>query len=143
MAEPEAVDRLERDAGIGRGAAHLDAEFLLGTRSECIGADGLAGFGAAKLQHAPPGRLLAEVMIEGDGAVDLGAGQVQRLGDQRHGGFRHATERLLQFVQDGEDGALHKRFAGDDFASALSVPSFVSRHAQLLYPRLENEKKTA
>ena len=57
-AVPEAVDRLERDAAIGRGAAQLDAEFLLGMRSECIGAHGLAGFGAAELQHMPPRRLL-------------------------------------------------------------------------------------
>ena len=43
MAKPEAIDGLERDAGVSRGAAHLDAEFLLGASGESIAAGGLAG----------------------------------------------------------------------------------------------------
>ena len=141
VAEPEAIDRLERDAGVGRGAAHLDAEPLLGACGESIAAGRLTGFGAAELQHAPSRRLLAEVVIERDGAVDLGAGEVERLGDQRHGRLGNAAECLLQSVQDGEGGALHMRLLGDDFAGALDVPSFVSMHAQLPSSRLEDEKK--
>ena len=74
--------------------------------------------------------------------MDLGAGEIERLGDQRHGRFRHAAEGLLHFVQDGKDGAFHMRLRGDDFACALSVPGFVSMHAQPLYIELENENKT-
>src|SRR5690242_2504421 len=140
MAEPETIDGLERDAGVGRGTAHLHAEFLLGVGCERVAAGGLARFGAAELEHAASRRLLAEVVIEGDGAVDLGAGEIERLRDQRHGCFRHAAERLLHFVQDGKDGAFHVSAAGDDLARALSVPGFVSMHAQPLY--LDSKMKT-
>ena len=80
-------------------------------------------------------------MIERDGAVDLGAGEIEGFRDQRHCRFRHAAERLLQSMQNGEGGALHMRSLGDDFACALNVPWFVSRHAQPFLQRLKNEKK--
>ena len=86
VAEAEAIDGLERHAAVGRGLAHRHAEQALGARGKRIAARGLARLGAAEFQHAPAGRLLAEVMIEGDGAVDLGAGQIERLGNERRGG---------------------------------------------------------
>ena len=46
------------------------------------------------------GRRAAEIVVEGDDAVDLGARQIERLGDQRHGRFGDVAERLLQGVQD-------------------------------------------
>src|SRR5262245_14901422 len=68
MAEPEAIDRLERDAPVERGLAHADAELFLRARGERIAAGCLAGFGAAEFQHAASRRFLAEVVIERDGA---------------------------------------------------------------------------
>ena len=106
MAKPEAIDRLERHAAVERRLAHLDAELLLGARGKRIAAGRLAGFGAAKFEHAPSRRLFAEIVIKGDGAVDLGAGKIKRLGHQRHGRLRHAAERLLQSMQDREGCAL-------------------------------------
>src|SRR5512135_824135 len=140
MTEPEAIDGLEGDAGVGRGAAHLDGKLLSGAGGESIAAGGLTRFGAAELEHVSSRRLFPEVVIEGDGAVDLGAGEIEGFGDQRHCRFRHAAEGLLHFVQDGKDGAFHVRLGGDDFACALSVPGFVSMHAQPLY--IKSKMKT-
>src|SRR5581483_7911000 len=64
-----------------------------------------------------------------DGAVDLRAGKVERLGNQWDCSLWHAAERLLHFVQDRKDCAFHVSAAGDDFARALSGPSFISRHS--------------
>ena len=52
---------------------------------ERVGAQRLAGLGAAELQHVPAGRVVAEIVIEGDDPVHLGAGDVQRRGDHRDG----------------------------------------------------------
>ena len=71
-AQAEAVDRLERDAP-SAWCRPIDAEALAARRGERIAAQRLAGFGAAELQHMPAGRLAAEVVIEGDDAVHLGA----------------------------------------------------------------------
>src|SRR5262249_10198712 len=132
MTEPEAIDRFERDPIVERGAAHLDSELLLGARGKGVAAGSLAGLGAAKFQHAAPERLLLEVMIEGDRAVDLGARQIQRLGDERHYRLRHAAEGLLQCLKDGEGGPLQMTVPRDDFDRAVGVPWFVSWHAQPL-----------
>jgi hypothetical protein len=86
MAEPEAVDGLERHAAIQCGLAKPHAELFLGARCQRVAAGGLAGFGTAKLEHAPAGRLVAEVVIEGHRAIDLGAGKIERFG--HHGGWR-------------------------------------------------------
>ena len=48
--------------------------------------------GAAELDDMAAGRLAAEIMVEGDDAVHLGARQVQRLGDERHRRLRHIAE---------------------------------------------------
>ena len=59
-------------------------------------------------------RLVTEVMIEGDDAMHLRAGEVQRLGDDRHGLCRHVTERGLNAMQDRQQRALAPRVAADD-----------------------------
>ena len=96
MAKPKAIDGLERDAGVRSGLAELHAELLFGERCQSIATCGLAGLGAAKLEHAPAWRLVAEVVIEGHCAVDLGAGQVERLCHHGDGGLRHAAKDVLQ-----------------------------------------------
>ena len=58
VAKSEAIDRLQRDAIVERGFAHRHAEFRFGARGKRIAAGRLAGFGAAKLEHAPSRRLL-------------------------------------------------------------------------------------
>ena len=58
--------------------------------------------------------------------MDLGAGKIKRLGDERHGLFRHAAERLLQSMQNWKGCALHMLQPHDDFARAVGIPWLVS-----------------
>jgi hypothetical protein len=60
----------------------------------------LAGFGAAKFEYMPPGRLVPEVMIESDHAVNFRSRQIQYVGDQRFGFAVDVTEFFLQGVED-------------------------------------------
>jgi hypothetical protein len=46
------------------------------------------------------GRFAAEVVIEGELAVDLRARHIECLRDHRNSRHRHVTERFLQRVQD-------------------------------------------
>jgi hypothetical protein len=69
-------------------------------------------------------------MVEGDGAVDLGAGKVERFGHERHGRLRHAAERLLQSMQDGKGCALQMPIGRDDGGRAFGIPWFVMWNAQ-------------
>ena len=64
-------------------------------RGERIAAGRLAGFGAAQFEHMAAGRRAAEVMIEGDDPMHLGAGDIQGLGNQRFGRFIAVAEVLL------------------------------------------------
>jgi hypothetical protein len=50
------------------------------------------------------GRFAAEVVIERDDAVHIGARKVQRFRDDRHRGFRHAAELVLRGVRIGSSG---------------------------------------
>ena len=121
--------RLERDAPIGRGLAQRDAEPGLRARGERVAARRLAGFGAAELEHVAAGRLAAEVMIEGDDAMDLGAREVERRRDQGHGGLGDIAELLLQRVQDRQHRAIAMPMLGDDLARMLAVPGRVVAHS--------------
>ena len=56
----------------------------LGVLGQRVGADGLAGLRAADPHDPCRGRLLAEVVVEAEHAVDVGAGEVQLVGDDRH-----------------------------------------------------------
>ena len=73
-------------------------------------ADGLAGLGAADMQHVAPGRRATELVIEGHDPMHFGSGEVQRRGDQRLRLQRNAAECRLQRVQDRQRGA----FQADD-----------------------------
>src|SRR5262245_61439810 len=90
VAESEAIDGLKRNAGVWSGLAKLHAKLLLGAHRQSIAPRGLARFGAAKLEHASARGLVAEVVVEGDRAVDLGARQIESLCHHSDGGFRHA-----------------------------------------------------
>ena len=74
-------------------------------RGKRIAAGRLAGLGAAQLEHMAAGGRAAEVMIKGDDPVHLGAGEIQRLGNQRLGRFVDVAERLLQGVQNRQQRA--------------------------------------
>jgi hypothetical protein len=106
------------------------AKLLLGARCERLAAGGLAGFGAAKLEHAPAGGLVAEVVIEGHRAVDLGARKIERLSHHRNLGLGHTAKNMLKCMQNGQGGAILVLMRRDDRARALGVPWLISRHAQ-------------
>ena len=93
-------------------------------RGERIAAGRLAGFGAAQLEHMAAGRLAAEVMIEGDDPMHLGAGDIQGLGNQRFGRFVDVAELLLQGVQNRQQRA----FAIQAFPNALQRDLFIPRN---------------
>ena len=131
-AEPEAVDRFESDAAVGTGLAECHAEARLGLRRKRFAAGGLAGFGAAQLEHVTPRRVFAKVVIEGDDAVDFGARDIQRLGDNRLGGPVDVTERRLQGMKDRQQRAFEALVLGDDPRGFLRAPWFVIRHASRL-----------
>lgn len=126
-AQPEAVDRLQRDAIIGRRLAERHAKFRLGARRERIAARGLTGLRAAQLQHMAAGRLVPEIMIEREDAMDFGARQVERLRHHRNRCLRHVAERLLKGVEDDERRTLLLRMLGDDLGAARLVPRLVNR----------------
>ena len=75
-----------------------------------------------------PGGLAAEIMVEADDAMDLGARQVQRVGDQRHGGRIHIAELLLQRVQDRQQRARHVLPLGDQRLRRARVPMAIAVH---------------
>ena len=65
-----------------------------------VASGGLAGFGAAKLQDVAACGLLAEVVIEGDNAMDFSARNVERFGDDRLDGSIDIPESVLQGMKD-------------------------------------------
>ena len=67
-------------------------------------------------------------MIEGDDAVDLGAGDVQLLGDHRLGGFVDIAELLLQRVQDRQQRAFNALMLPNDLRGSFRAPWFVTWH---------------
>src|SRR5690606_41237290 len=74
-AKAKAIDRLERHRTVVRRFMEVDAEQLLKRVRHLVRAHGLTGFGLAKPQDMPAGRVLAKVGIEGNDARDLGASE--------------------------------------------------------------------
>src|SRR5205085_8417151 len=107
-AETEAIDRLDLDSVVALedGRQRLDAARL-------------AGFGPAELDERPLRRRALEVVIESDDAVHLGAGEVQRLGDERHGRGRDVAKRGLDVVEDRQQRALALLVPAQDLADLI------------------------
>ena len=72
---------------------------------ELFPAHGLTGLGAADLDDVAARRRAAEVGVEGDDAVDFGAGQVQGLGDGLHRLGRNTAQLVLDRVQHRQQRA--------------------------------------
>jgi hypothetical protein len=123
-AEPEAVDRLERDRAVCRGLAQGDARLGFGRRDGRGRTHGLAGFGAAELDHVPPGGLGPEIVIEAHHPVHLGAREVERLGDHRQRSRRHMAEAALHLVQDRQERAFPPGMRCADLAHAARKCGF-------------------
>jgi hypothetical protein len=64
----------------------------------------LTRFGSTKLEHVPARRIVPEIMVECDDAVDLGAGEIESGGDQGDAVLWNATERILKGPQHRQSG---------------------------------------
>ena len=137
-AQAEAIDRLKRDAPSAVVSPNCNAEPRFARAPQARRRRGLAGFGAAELQHVAARGLAAEVVIEGDDAVHLGARDVQRLRDHRLSGFVDVAERLLQGVQNRQQRAFEAPVLGDDLRGSFRAPWFVIRHASAA-PRYKSD----
>ena len=96
----QAVRRFERDRTIRRRLTESGAKSLRQGRRQALAAHGLAGLGAAEFQHMAASRLGAEVVVERPYTINLGARQVERLGDGGQGGVGHMAQRPLQIVEN-------------------------------------------
>ncbi|MCY1544341.1 hypothetical protein D9M68_802180 [compost metagenome] len=83
----------------------IAAQRLARVIGQAVAAHGLARFGPADLQLVARSGFAAEMRIERDDAVDLGAGQVQGLGDGLHRRGRDTAQFVLDRVQHGKQGA--------------------------------------
>ncbi len=96
-AQAQAIHRLQRQV-----AARQPRPRVFG---QGFAADGLAGLGAADANHVAARRLLTEVVVVTDHAVDFGARQVQRRGDRRNRVGRNVAEGVLHLMQHGQQRA--------------------------------------
>jgi len=101
----EAVDRLEGKLSVGRRLVKVHSEFVLGMRGERVGAERLAGLGSTQTHYVLARRRPAKVVVERDYAVNLGAGNIQSLGDERNRPLRHIAQGGLNGVQHFEERA--------------------------------------
>ena len=105
-AEAEAVDRLERDA---RRRWSLPQAVPSRASARATSASQPIDWQASARQSfstCRPAGACAEVVVEGDDPVHLGARQVERLGDHRDRVARHVTEGRLHVVQDRQQRPL-------------------------------------
>ena len=111
-AQAEAVDGGQLDpfaSGIGGGVHQF------------LDAAGLAGLGAADLHLGAQVRFIEEIVVEADDAVDIGARQIEPLGDQRLALCVDTAEFLLHVVQDRQQGSLAAVVFGDDLADLFGL----------------------
>src|SRR5262249_26082907 len=98
-AVPEAVHGEQREAAVLARLAELDAELALRVRARLLGVHRLAGLSAAHLDDVAAAGRLAEVVVEAEHAVDLGARAVQRVRDLGERLLRDVAELFLQLVE--------------------------------------------
>ena len=77
----------------------LRSEAILGVPRQRVTAHRLAGLGTAQSSDVPSGRRSAEIVIEGDDAVHLGAGNVERFSYPRQSLGRDIAQPLLDRMQ--------------------------------------------
>jgi hypothetical protein len=80
---------------------------------------------------------VAEVVIEGDDAVDFSPRAVERRGDERLGGLVDIAELVLQGEQDGQQRPVRPAVLRNDFACAIRTPRFVGTHLRQPISKLD------
>ena len=127
-AEAEAVDRFQRYPAVRRGAAHRHAQPLGRSRLDRGPAARLASLGPTDLDDMLAGRLVAEVVVEGDDAVDVRTADVQRLRDLRHQIGRNEADRALDRMQHRQQRAALRGIGGNHAACRFPVIVRLLRH---------------
>ena len=117
-AQAEAVDGL-----------HLDPLVTLEQGRDPVDAARLAGLGAAQFDDGAAVGRAFQVMIESDDAVHFRARQIQHFGDDRHGTVGDMTERRLDIVQDGQQGALPVVMPAEDLLDVRGRPCLFATQA--------------
>ena len=111
-AQAETIDRLQ---------PHPIPSRRLGPGHHRLHPPRLTGLGAADLHPGARIGHFAEIMVEADHPMHLGARKVQRLGNRRLGRRRNATEGRLNIVQDGQQAPLAPRVVGKDGFKACHI----------------------
>ena len=113
-AQAQAVHRLQREVAVARAGVEITAQRLARVLGQLFAAHRLARLGAAHFQRVAAGGFAAEMGVEGDDAVDFGAGQVQGLGDGLHRLGRNTAQFMLDRVQHRQQRAGLVFQAGQD-----------------------------
>src|SRR5437667_233982 len=95
----ETVDRLEREASVGGRLVKIDPEAAPRVRGESLRTHRLTRLGLTQAHQVSAGARVAEVVVEADDAVHLGAREVQALGHQGNGSLRYKAECRLYSLQ--------------------------------------------
>ncbi len=77
----------------------------------------------------PAGRRLAKIVIKADDSMNLGARQVERLGDQRHRLTIDVAELFLQGVQDRQRRTIEAKICLDDLLGTGAAPWDRAEHS--------------
>src|SRR5439155_6791178 len=115
----EAVHRFERERAVGGRLMKVHAEPRFGVALERTLVHRLARFRATQVDRVPARRRVAQVVVEADDAVDLGAGQIQAAGNHRDSRGRYVPEFIMHGVQDGQQRTGHLPETRDDLGDLL------------------------
>src|SRR5882672_869387 len=99
----ETIDGLERHPAVPRGPVEPDTEAPPGVFRQRHALHRLTRLRPADLHDVAAGRMITEVVVEGDDAVDFRDRQVEAIRDHRHGVARDMAELVLYLVQDLEE----------------------------------------
>ena len=130
----EAVDRLEREPPVRRGLVEIHPQAALGMLGEPLRAHGLACLGPAQAHGVRPGRRAPEVVVKRDHAMNLGAREVEPLGNQGHRGWRNVTEGRLNSMQHLQQRAGAPLQVLDDAPDGIAPGRGQSFHVSSIRP---------
>ena len=118
---------VQRHGAVGGGFVPVDPQLFAGVIGQRVGADRLAGLGAAQLQHGAPGGLGAEIVIEGHHAMGFGPADRLILRDDGQRGLGDVAKGRLNRVKDRQQRALHSTMRFEDLVQGLRLGSAKGR----------------
>src|SRR5262249_37091921 len=120
-APAQAIYWLQREAAVSARLMEIDAEARPRVRSQSLAPNGLAGFGLAETNHMPTSRLGAEIVIDADDAMPLGARQVECVSNRCNGFAGNVAQAVLNGVQDRQQGSFPVAMSLDGFADCAVI----------------------